>query len=284
MDTHGSPPDWVNRAIAMVGDSETRIRDADLQQSGIDPYRIRRYFQKHYGMTFQTYCRARRMGDALNQLRQGVDLDDIALGNGYESHSGFREAFVRTFGRSPGMSRQMDSIVVCFIESPIGPLVAAANDNGLCLLDFTDRRMLETQFKTLRKLFSSAIIPGENEHLKRLRMELQAYFTGRLQRFTVPLVYPGSPFQVRVWNELLQIPFAETCSYEELAHRVGLDSGQRAVGHANGKNRIAIVIPCHRVVNKSGKLAGYGGGLWRKQHLLDLERGVRTSEHELETA
>jgi|KBSMisStandDraft_5_1062788.scaffolds.fasta_scaffold05413_5 AraC family transcriptional regulator of adaptative response/methylated-DNA-[protein]-cysteine methyltransferase len=284
MDTNGSPPDWVTRAITMVRDSETRVRDTELQQSGIDPYRIRRYFQKHYGMTFQAYCRAQRMGDALNQLRQGVNLDDIALGNGYESHSGFREAFVRTFGRSPGMSREMDRIVVSWIESPIGPLVAAANDSGLCLLEFTDRRMLDTQFKTLRKLFACAILPGDNEHLKRLRTELQAYFAGRLQRFTVPLVYPGSPFQVRVWNELLRIPFAETCSYEELAHRIGLNSGQRAIGHANGTNRIAIVIPCHRVVNKSGKLGGYGGGLWRKQHLLDLERGVRTLHHESETA
>jgi AraC family transcriptional regulator of adaptative response/methylated-DNA-[protein]-cysteine methyltransferase len=283
MDTSGRPPDWVNRAIVMASDSETRIKDAELRRSGIDPFRIRRYFQKHYGMTFQAYCRARRMGDALNQLRQGATLDDIALGNGYESHSGFRDAFVRTFGRTPGTSHGLDQIVVSWIESPIGPLVAAANDEGLCLLEFTDRRMLETQFKTLKKLFSSAIVPGENEHLRTLRSELQAYFEGKLEEFSIPLVYPGSPFQLRVWKQLLRIPYGETRSYKELARRIGIQSGQRAVGHANGANRIAIVIPCHRVVNKDGKLGGYGGGLWRKQHLLALEKHALTSRREMET-
>jgi AraC family transcriptional regulator of adaptative response/methylated-DNA-[protein]-cysteine methyltransferase len=132
--------------------------------------------------------------------------------------------------------------------------------------------MLEGQFETLKRLFSCAIVPGDNEHLAKLRHELQAYFEGKLRQFSVPLVYPGSPFQLRVWNELLRIPYGETCSYEDLARRIGVASGQRAVGRANGMNRIAIVIPCHRVVNKDGKLGGYGGGLWRKQHLLDVEK------------
>jgi AraC family transcriptional regulator, regulatory protein of adaptative response / methylated-DNA-[protein]-cysteine methyltransferase len=275
LDTNGRPPEWVGRALALVNTSEDRIKDSELRQSGIDPFRVRRYFQKHYGMTFQAYCRARRMGDALNQLRQGASLDDIALGNGYESHSGFRDAFTRTFGRSPGTSRGVDSIVVTWLESPLGPIVAAANDSGICLLEFTDRRMLDTQFKTLKKFFSCAIVPGENDHLAKLKTELQAYFAGQLRQFSLRLVFPGSPFQVRVWNELLQIPYGQTCSYEELARRIGASSGQRAVGHANGTNRIAILIPCHRVVNKDGKLGGYGGGLWRKQHLLDLEKGAR---------
>jgi AraC family transcriptional regulator of adaptative response/methylated-DNA-[protein]-cysteine methyltransferase len=271
----GRPPNWVERALELVTASDAKIKDSELRQSGIDPYRVRRYFQKHYGMTFQAYCRAQRMGEALNQLRQGASLDDIALGNGYESHSGFRDAFTRTFGRPPGTSRDLDRIVVSWLESPLGPIVTAANDQGICLLEFTDRRMLETQFDTLKRLFSCAIVPGENEHLTKLRTELNSYFAGELRQFSIPLVYPGSPFQVRVWNELLRIPYGETCSYEELACRIGSASGQRAVGHANGTNRIAILIPCHRVVNKSGKLGGYGGGLWRKQYLLDLEQGTR---------
>jgi AraC family transcriptional regulator of adaptative response/methylated-DNA-[protein]-cysteine methyltransferase len=275
LDTGGRPPEWVGRALALVTGSEVRIKDSELRRAGIDPFRLRRYFQKHYGMTFQAYCRAHRMGEALDQLRRGASLDDIALGNGYESHSGFRDAFTRTFGRSPGTGHDLDRIVVAWLESPLGPIVTAANDRGICLLEFTDRRMLETQFNTLKKVFSCAIVPGENEHLKNLREELKAYFAGELQQFSSPLVFPGSPFQMRVWNELLRIPYGQTCSYEELAHRIGSATGQRAVGHANGTNRIAILIPCHRVVNKDGKLGGYGGGLWRKQHLLDLEKGVR---------
>jgi AraC family transcriptional regulator of adaptative response/methylated-DNA-[protein]-cysteine methyltransferase len=274
LETDGRPPDWIDRALEMAQRAEARIRDSELKRTGIDPYRVRRYFQKHYGMTFQAYCRAQRMGDALTELRTGATLDDVALGNGFESHSGFRDAFMRTFGRAPGASRTLDRIVVSWQESPLGPLVTAANDQGICLLEFTDRRMLEAQFETLKRLFSCAVLPGENEHIAQLREELDGYFDGKLRQFSVPLVYPGSPFQVRVWNELRHIPYGETYSYEALARRVGSPSGQRAAGHANGLNRIAIVIPCHRVVNKDGKLGGYGGGLWRKQRLLDLEKGL----------
>ena len=272
LDTNGKPPEWVGQALSLVNASEVRVTDSVLRASGIDPYRVRRFFLKNYGMTFQAYCRARRMGQALDQLRRGATLDDVTLGNGYESYSGFRDAFGRTFGRPPGTSRSVDCIVVSWLESPLGPLVAAATNNGICLLEFTDRRMLETQFRTLKKLFSCAIVPGENEHLKRLKDELEKYFAGRLKKFSVPLVFPGTPFQERVWNELLRIPYGETRSYEEMARVIGSGKAVRAVGTANGRNRIAIVVPCHRVVNKDGKLGGYGGGLWRKQHLLALER------------
>ena len=215
------------------------------------------------------------MGTGLDQLRRGTGVDDVALGNGFESHSGFRDAFTRTFGRPPGRSENLDCVVVSWFESPLGPLVAAANNRGVCLLEFTDRRKLENQFLTLKKLFSCAIVPGRNEHLNLLEKELEQYFAGHLRQFSVPLVYPGTPFQERVWNELLGIPYGQTRSYEDLARQIDAAGSQRAVGHANGLNRVAIVIPCHRVVNKDGKLGGYGGGLWRKQFLLDLEQGVR---------
>jgi AraC family transcriptional regulator of adaptative response/methylated-DNA-[protein]-cysteine methyltransferase len=274
LETNGQPPEWVDRALEMVQKAEARIGDTQLKRSGIDPSRVRRYFQKNYGMTFQAYCRSQRLGESLQQLRTGASLDDVALGNGFESHSGFRDAFMRTFGRAPGSSRTLESIVVAWLESPLGPMVAAANDRGVCLLDYTDRRSLKRQFEALKKTFSSAIVPGENEHIVQLREELAAYFAGTLRQFSVPLDYPGSPFQVLVWNELQRIPYGETRYYEELANRIGSPSAPRAVGHANGLNRINILIPCHRVVGKNGKLSGYGGGLWRKQKLLDLEKGI----------
>ena len=199
-------------------------------------------------------------------------MNQVALGTGYESLSGFRDAFVQTFGKSPGRSRSSDCIVAAWVESPLGPLVCGATSEGICLLEFTDRRMLETQFTTLRKRFACAIVPGENEHLDRLRDELADYFAGNRQRFSVPLVYPGTPFERRVWDELLRIRYGETRSYDALARTIGCAGAPRAVGQANGRNRIAIVIPCHRVVNKNGQLGGYGGGLWRKRFLLDLEQ------------
>jgi len=274
MAPQGSQPEWVARLLERIEDDPAgRYSDAVLRSQGIDPARARRYFHKTFGMTFQAYCRGRRLGKALEQIRLGVDLDDVALGHGYDSHSGFRDAFVRTFGKSPGQSRNDDCILTSWMESPMGPLVAAATSRGVCLLEFTDRRMLDTQFATLRRYFTVAIIPGENEHLRRLRSELGEYFGGTRRAFSVPLVFPGTPFQLKVWSKLQRIPYGKTVSYEELARLVGSPAGQRAVGHANGLNRIAVVIPCHRVVNKNGNLGGYGGGLWRKQKLLSLERG-----------
>jgi AraC family transcriptional regulator of adaptative response/methylated-DNA-[protein]-cysteine methyltransferase len=275
LQTDGRPPAWVARLLdAVERDPQERRSDAELRRAGIDPIRARRYFQKHYGMTFQAYCRRRRMGEALQQIKRGARLDDVALGNGYESHSGFRDAFTRLFGLPPGRGRSAGCIVVTWAESPVGPLLMGATDEGICFLEFTDRRALETQIATLRHHFACAVVPGTHAHLDRLQSELAAYFAGKLRQFTVPLVYPGSPFQCQVWDQLRQIPYGETRSYDDIARAVGAPAACRAVGTANGRNRIAIVIPCHRVVNKDGRLGGYGGGLWRKQYLLDLERGL----------
>jgi AraC family transcriptional regulator of adaptative response/methylated-DNA-[protein]-cysteine methyltransferase len=162
-------------------------------------------------------------------------------------------------------------MVVDEIESPVGVLVAGVTDGSVCMLEFRDREIFETQLAKIRARVGPAV-RGLHPRLDQLREELAEYFEGGRTEFALPLVYPGSPFQLRVWNALRAIPYGETMSYEELARRIGSPSGQRAVGHANGQNPIAIVIPCHRVVNKDGKLGGYGGGLWRKQLLLDLER------------
>jgi len=277
LEVHGTPPEWVLKLLNIIeADPTARYNDQFLRSIEIDPARARRYFLKNYGMTFQAYCRGRRLGISFEQIRNGKDLDDVALGYGYQSHSGFREAFVKTFGKPPGKSKSSDCIVTAWIESPMGPLVTAATNEGICLLEFSDRRMLDAQFTTLRKLFKSPIVPGENIHIHLLRKELKKYFEGTLKQFSVQMVYPGSPFQQKVWNELLKIPFGKTVSYEEIAIKVGTPKAQRAVGHANGLNRIAIVIPCHRVVNKNGNLGGYGGGLWRKQRLLELEQEDRS--------
>lgn len=194
---------------------------------------------------------------------------------GYESHTGFREAFGKIFGTPPGKAGKTDCIIVCWLGSPLGPLIAGATDRNVVLLEFTDRRMLDAQFVALRKMYKHPIVPGKNAVLDHLRRELAQYFEGRLKKFTVPLEFPGSDFQRRTWAQLLKIPYGKTISYEALAGRIGAPRAQRAVGHANGLNRIAIVIPCHRVVNKNGKPGGYGGGMWRKQALLELEQQTR---------
>jgi AraC family transcriptional regulator of adaptative response/methylated-DNA-[protein]-cysteine methyltransferase len=273
---NGAPPGWVQRLLEQVDAvPDRRIREWDLRKMGIEPARARRYFQQHYGMSFHAYQRGRRMGQAFTEIRKGQSVTHAALNGGYESASGFREAFGKLFGQAPRAAGSGDCIYLSWYESPLGPLILGANAKGLCLLEFSDRRMLETQFKVLRARFNCPLLPGENAHLKTIKDELGHYFEGQLKEFTVPLVYPGTQFQEKVWRNLLKIPYGETRSYEDLARAVGSPRAVRAVGTANGCNRIAIVIPCHRVVNKSGKLGGYGGGLWRKQVLLDLERGQR---------
>lgn len=175
---------------------------------------------------------------------------------------------------SPAVVRHAkEDCVVGTIDTPLGPLVAGALSGGICLLEYTTPGRLEPQIASIQRKFACGMVPGRSPHLERLRDELAAYFAGTLTMFTVPLVISGTPFQERAWKALLDIPYGETRSYDEQATVLGAAGAQRAIGHANGRNRIAIVIPCHRVINKSGKLGGYGGELWRKQALLRLESG-----------
>lgn len=273
LDTNGRPPDWVRKLLAHVEQQpDSRLRDADLRLLSVDPTRARRYFQENYGMTFQAYQRSRRLGEALTHIRQGARVSRAAISHGFQSESGFRDAFNKAFGKPPRRAPEKAVVTTAMFESPVGPLLAGATDDGLCLLEFCDRRALEAQIDALRRRFSAALVPGRHKWLSLANVELTRYFDRRLEKFSVPLVYPGTDFQRRVWTQLLRIPYGETISYETLARRAGCPGAQRAVGTANGANRIAIIIPCHRVVNKDGKLGGYGGGLWRKQFLLELEQ------------
>jgi len=273
LQTDGTPPEWVAGLLCEIErDPSVRLDDHELRERGLEPARVRRFFQKEYGMTFHAYRRARRLGGALDLIRRGERPEDAGWDAGYESASGFRDAFARTFGASPGAARDTECVRVAWVESPVGPLLLGATERGLALCEFTDRRALETQLATLRKRLRRPLVPGSNELVERGKAELAEYFAGERRGFDLPLDAPGTPFEESVWGELRQIPYGETRSYEELASAVGRAGGSRAVGQANGRNRVAIVIPCHRVVNKSGELGGYGGGLWRKRYLLDLEQ------------
>jgi AraC family transcriptional regulator of adaptative response/methylated-DNA-[protein]-cysteine methyltransferase len=192
-----------------------------------------------------------------------------------DSPEDIRQSLTKLLGPEAPHGNPDGHIDIDLIASPLGTLVAGANTQGAVLLEFTDEQRLAPQFKALRRYFKCALLPGENAHLKKLRAELAHYFDGKLECFSVPLIYPGTEFQQKVWNALQTIPYGQTWSYEALARHIGAPAAVRAVGTCNGLNRIAILIPCHRVVGKDGRLTGYGGGLWRKQALLDLERGVR---------
>jgi AraC family transcriptional regulator of adaptative response/methylated-DNA-[protein]-cysteine methyltransferase len=231
-------------------------------------------------MTFHAYSRSRRLGLALGDIGKGSKVIDAAYETGYESLSGFQEALRQLTGTSARRAGARGARPVTRIETPLGSMVAAAAGDRVALLEFLDRRMLPAQLERLTRRVGGTFVPGTSPVLETLTRELQAYFAGRLERFTVPLLLAGTPFQESVWRALLAVPAGETRSYAEIAGAIGRPTAVRAVARANGDNRIAVLIPCHRVIGADGRLTGYGGGLWRKQRLLDLERGVRVSEPE----
>jgi AraC family transcriptional regulator of adaptative response/methylated-DNA-[protein]-cysteine methyltransferase len=279
MDVHGSPPQWIRQLTSVVDrDPGSRLTDVDLRAMGIDPARARRYFQANYGMTFHAYHRARRLGLALASIRAGESLDRAALRHGFESTSGFRDAFVRLFGRPAGDGMNVRCLFARWLDTPLGAMIAVADDEGLHLLEWIDRRAFERQVATLRRRTSAVVVPGDHPHLDSIATELEHYFSGDRRAFDTPVVLNGTRFQCTIWRELLEIPLGKTCSYGCLARDLGRPGAQRAIGRANGDNRLAIIVPCHRVVRDDGTLCGYGGGLWRKQWLLDHERRMAAAD------
>lgn len=273
MDANRPVPPLVEKLRRAVEEStEGRVTDKDLVAMAIEPSTARRQFKAYYAMTFHAYQRARRMGLALHGLKSGKAVVDVQLEGGYESTSGFREAFARTFGRAPRGAKTSACLLGGRIETPLGTMLALADDAGLRLLEFVDRRGLERELLLLRRRLKCTIVPGNNATLDATAAQLARYFSGESLEFDLPLAPVGSEFQQRVWAELRRIPPGSTRSYLEMAARVGVPRAARAIGRANGSNMIALVIPCHRVINADGSLCGYAGGLWRKQRLLDHER------------
>ncbi|MEY2531837.1 MAG: AraC family transcriptional regulator [Verrucomicrobiota bacterium] len=273
MDPDKRPPKLIERLRAEVERAPGgRLTDKELAALSIDPSTARRQFKRHYGMTFQAYHRARRMGLALREVRKGGRVDEAKNGSGFESASGFREAFTRIFGDPPTAAKSRSCMFAERIDTPLGTMVAVADDEGLRLLEFADRRALEGELSILRKRLKTNVVPGEHPHLDATRAQLSDYFAGKRLEFDLPLAPIGSEFQTRAWKILRSIPVAETRSYSWMAEQLGDRGARRAVGRANGTNMICIVIPCHRVIRADGTLCGYGGGLWRKKWLLDHER------------
>lgn len=185
------------------------------------------------------------------------------------------DAFSAIMGTAPTLSGNQKVLHATWIDTQRGPMIAIADQQALYLLEFVDRRGLEREVERLREKTKAAIIPGRTAIITAIEKELEHYFAGRLQTFTTPLHFLGSPFQQSVWLELQKIPHGETRSYAQLAIAVGNPAACRAVAQANGANQLALIIPCHRVINADGKIGGYGGGINRKEWLLNHERNQR---------
>jgi len=281
-----SHPNQVSDVVRVLVEAvenhpEKRWKGQDFKALSIDESTARRQFKKRFGMTFVEYARARRMGLALKNIRSGRTVIDAQLSTGYESGSGFRDAFSRIMGSAPTQVDEEHVLKASWIDTRLGPMMAVADEKALYLLEFVDRRGLEREVERLRKRTKSAIVPGVTEPIRSIERELAQYFEGTLTVFLTPLFWLGTPFQKSVWEQLIAIPPGETRSYQDIANALGKPTACRAVAQANGANQLAIVIPCHRVINASGELGGYGGGLTRKNWLLTHEKQAPVNSRDM---
>ncbi len=276
------PPEAIKAAMELLKLSpKEKVTDQHLRNNSISPEVVRRWYNQHYGMTFHAYQRMLRINHAFQELKKGKNSTEVAFDAGYESLSGFGYTYKKMMGNSPTNSTESTVILIDRFTTPVGPMVVCATEKGICLLEFVDRETLEKKFSDLQKLLKATIIAGENEHIRQTKQEMAEYFAGTRTEFDLSLDLVGTEFQKTVWEALLTIPYGTTVSYQHQANLIGRPTAMRAVASANGSNLISIVLPCHRVIGKNGKLTGYGGGIERKKWLLELEGRGRQLEMDI---
>ncbi|SEW14133.1 AraC family transcriptional regulator, regulatory protein of adaptative response / methylated-DNA-[protein]-cysteine methyltransferase [Cognatiyoonia koreensis] len=247
-----------------------RWTEADIAALDVDPSTARKGFKRAFGMTFLEMARQQRLALGFNALADNGSVIDAQLLAGFESGSAFRASFAKRFGMAPATFRKDALLQADFINTPIGAMIAVSDRTHLHLLEFFDRKALPTEMKRLLSMTKGTIGFGSPGPTEATKAALSDYFAGKALP-TIPLALHGSAFTKSVWRALINIPAGETRSYSQLAHDIGQPNATRAVARANGANQIAILIPCHRVICADGSLTGYGGGLWRKQKLLETE-------------
>ncbi|MBU2957095.1 trifunctional transcriptional activator/DNA repair protein Ada/methylated-DNA--[protein]-cysteine S-methyltransferase [Paracoccus sp. 1_MG-2023] len=254
---------------------DRRWTEADLAAMGHDPSTVRRQFRTHMGRSFLQMAREVRMRQGLERIAIGDDVIEAQLEAGFDSASGFRAAFRRLFGHAPQDLRQGGDLSAEWLDTPLGGMIAIVDDRSLHLLEFVDRKALPAGLQRLSRMVGGRIGLGRRPVTDRVEAALQDFFAGRDGRLDLPVTLHGTEFQRRVWTALRQVPPGETRSYGGLAADIGSPRAVRAVAAANAGNRLALVVPCHRVIGSDGKLTGYAGGLWRKERLIALEASYR---------
>ncbi|MDR1221845.1 MAG: methylated-DNA--[protein]-cysteine S-methyltransferase [Tannerella sp.] len=250
----------------MENNPSVEINDTDIKKMGLEPEQVNEWISKNYNLTFSVFQQIYRTDSVFQQSQYGGNeknvFDCISLGE-------LNGRFKKVIGSD--MDSYKNVICVTRVETELGTMIAGATGKGICLFEFADYKMLEMQLKQLIVLLKAPLVERESVHFDTLREQVERYFKGELREFSVPLDLAGTDFQVQAWLGLLNIPYGATISYAKQAEALGKPSAVRAVANANGKNRISIILPCHRVIGTNGTLTGYGGGIWRKKKLLELE-------------
>jgi AraC family transcriptional regulator of adaptative response/methylated-DNA-[protein]-cysteine methyltransferase len=272
LEAPGVAPDWIRGLFVQIERTGAPLTARQMRAAGVHPARASRWFQEHMGMSFRAFQHSLRLGASIDALRAGASVGDAAAAARFESESGFREAFARALGHAPSrLPASARSVRLARLATVLGDVLIGACDEGVCLLEFLDRDTLPGQLAALRKALGPALSLGDHPLLARATTQLQSYFAGEQREFDLPLLAPGTDFEQRVWAELRRIPYGRTLSYAQLATQIGRPTATRAVAGANSRNRIAVIIPCHRVIAADGGLGGYAGSVWRKERLLELE-------------
>lgn len=256
---------------------DLRWSESHIVQLGYDLSTVRRSFKRQFGMTFLEMARQRRLREGFETLATGGKVITAQHEARFDSASAFRTAFARLLGCAPGDLRPDRLLRASWIPTPLGDMIAVSSQSHLHLLEFVGRKALPAELRRLQTAAKQAIGIGTLPPSEQAAAELADYFAARSGRFETPLALAGSAFTRQVWEALREIPAGETRSYSDIARRIGRPTATRAVARANGANQIAVMIPCHRVIGADGALTGYGGGLWRKQRLIEIERHLRAT-------
>lgn len=259
---------------------EYRWSETDVERLGFDLSTTRRSFKRQFGMTFLEMARQRRLRDGFETISAGGTVIEAQQNAGFESASAFRASFARLLGQAPGKLDNAPLLMADWVATPLGDMISISSHSHLHLLEFIDRKALKTEIRKLDKLAKGKLGVQKSDPGELIKTELHAFFAGKSANFSTPLAFTGSSFARQVWDELQRIPPGVTRSYSEIAQLIRRPTAIRAVARANGANQIAIVVPCHRVIGADGSLTGYGGGLWRKQKLLEIERQYKSPNKE----
>lgn len=263
---------------ALEADPARRWTEGGLVAMGLDPSTVRRSFKRQFGQTFLDMARQARLQAGLTTLAQGGRVIDAQIEAGYDSPAAFRAAFARHLGLPPGSFRTNARLRADWFDTALGPMIAVSDRTHLHLLEFADRKALPSELRRLHADCKGDLGFGRLPPIDQAEAQLTEFLAGHRARFDLELALHGTPFTRQVWQALQDLPAGSTVSYSELARRLDRPEAVRAVARANGANQIAIVIPCHRVLGADGALTGYGGGLWRKQRLIELERAYAQTE------